>query len=228
MDGDGLAEERAALAALVASPLVKDVKQLNDGSGFYATLWRRSEHMSRKSEQRQYSRTRTKPAQCYRDLLELIEAKHGDHLAAAETARALAAAEAAAAACLSAPTTNAFAALGAAMHVQPAAEAAITAEKAAALARRTKQVAMQALAAASAAADAAEAEASQLVAIADDAREAAGFARKKARVDEQEADAEPTWRQWTFAKWHELETKEQARRNVLIDPKRDSIVAPKL
>jgi len=59
----------------------------------------------------------------------------------------------------------------------------------------------------------------------DDARQAAGLARKKARAEE--ADEEPTWRTWTMSKWHELETKEQQRRNETIHQSRTEIVAPK-
>ena len=47
---------------------------------------------------------------------------------------------------------------------------------------------------------------------ADDAREAAGFARKKQKAEE--ADAEPAYAGWSTSKWNELETKEQKRRAV--------------
>mmetsp|Transcript_50123 Transcript_50123/g.107105 ORF Transcript_50123/g.107105 Transcript_50123/m.107105 type:complete len:125 (-) Transcript_50123:92-466(-) len=47
---------------------------------------------------------------------------------------------------------------------------------------------------------------------ADDAREAAGFARKRQKAEE--GDAEPSYASWSTAKWNELETKEQKRRAV--------------
>ena len=53
---------------------------------------------------------------------------------------------------------------------------------------------------------------------ADDAREAAGLARKKQKGEE--PDAEPSYRRWSIAKWNELETKEQSRRSVPIDRSR--------
>ena len=45
---------------------------------------------------------------------------------------------------------------------------------------------------------------------ADDAREAAGLARKRQKGEE--LDAEPSYRRWSTAKWNELETKAQTRR----------------
>ena len=110
---DALDEESAvALAALQASPLVHAVRPITGArGGWYATLWCQCEHPGRKSEQVQFSLTRTTDAACLETLLETIERKHAAHLAAA--VRAAAAAEAAAAAGSSAPT-SAFAAMAAA------------------------------------------------------------------------------------------------------------------
>ena len=58
-------ELTAALAELMASPLVKDVKPLA-GGGYYATLWCSSElHSSRKSEQVQMSLLFALCGECY-------------------------------------------------------------------------------------------------------------------------------------------------------------------
>ena len=186
--------EEEALAALKASPLVKKIG-LNTSArqGVYAVLWCACEHPSRRSEQLNVTQTRTTIARCAEELLELINSKHGGHLPAAEAARAQAQAEAAAVAGPSAPTT-AFAAMGAAQHVQPAADRARTAEQAASKALEAKRAAEKALNEAAQAAAAAEVEAARLQAEADDARQAAGLQRKKARVEEADADAEPTSR----------------------------------
>ena len=198
---------------LRSSQLVKDVQPLRDGSGWYATLWCRAVHCNRPSEQRQFSKTRTTDEACLRDLLDLINTKHGAHLEAAEAARAAAAAEAAAEAGPSTPT-NAFQAMQAARHVGPAVEKAEAAERLVAEARRGAALETQ-LAAANAALEAAETELRRLEEEADAAREAAGLPRKQQRGEE--ADAEPTYRSWTLSKWNELETKEQRRREVPID-----------
>ena len=184
------ADAEQAMLELLASPLVDQVKPLSSATGgFYATLWCRNhaDHPRRNSEQCQYTRTRTTPAQCLRDLLTLVNKNHSSHLAAAEAAKAQAVAEAAAAAGPSAPTT-AFAAIGAAWHVQPAAEKARAAEQAASKAHNAKRAAEKALNEAAAAAAVAEAEARRLQVEADDARQAAGLVRKKARVEEEDAD----------------------------------------
>ena len=62
---------------------------------------------------------------------------------------------------------------------------------------------------------------------ADDAREAAGLARKRQKAEE--GDAEPAYARWSTAKWNELETKEQERRAIAVpkegeaDPKAASL-----
>ena len=50
---------------------------------------------------------------------------------------------------------------------------------------------------------------------ADDARQAAGLARKRQKAEEPEA--EPSYRRWSTSKWNELETKAQTRREQEID-----------
>ena len=50
---------------------------------------------------------------------------------------------------------------------------------------------------------------------ADDAREAAGLARKRQRGEA--AEAEPNYRRWSVSKWNELETKAQNARAKEID-----------
>ena len=105
----------AAMTALRSSPLVKSVG-FNDSAkkGVYARLWcARREHPKRDSEQLNITRERKSLTACAVELLELINKKHGAHLAAAEAERAAAAAEEATAAGPSAPTT-AFAAMAAA------------------------------------------------------------------------------------------------------------------
>ena len=47
---------------------------------------------------------------------------------------------------------------------------------------------------------------------ADDAREAAGLARKRQKMED--GDADPLWRTWSLVKFNELETKEHARRAI--------------
>jgi hypothetical protein len=157
---DGPELERAVLA-LKASPLVDGVERLRDGSGLYATLWCRSSHPRRNSEQRQFTQVRTTLAQCATSLLELINKNHGAHLETAEAARAAAAVEAAAAAGPSAPT-DAFAAMAAARHVQPAQEAANLADQRAAEARVAQKALEAQLEAANKAVEAAESEAQRL------------------------------------------------------------------
>lgn len=216
-------EEEAALAALRASPLVRDIGPIGGSRpGLYARLWcARAEHPSRDSEQVKFSAARTTMTQCARDLLALVHERHGGHMAAANAER-LAHAEAADGP--SAPT-DAFATMAAAQQVQPAMEAAKEAERSADQARRAKRDAEKALEQAAKAAEEAENEARRLEDEANSARRAAGLGEKQARVEE--ADAEPSWRSWTISKWNELETKEQARRREQIDCSRTEIVAPK-
>lgn len=157
-----MTEEEAAKAALLASPLVKDIGDLRGARpGVYARLWCSCEHPRRDSEQLCFSATRKDRAACATELLELVTRKHADHIAAAEAARAAAAAEASAAAGPSAPTT-AFAAMAAAQQVQPAAERAAAAEKLAAEARGSQRAAEARLADANKAVEMAEAEARRL------------------------------------------------------------------
>ena len=64
------ADAEQAMLELLVSPLVDQVKPLSSATGgFYATLWCRNhaDHPRRNSEQCQYTRTRTTPAQCLRD-----------------------------------------------------------------------------------------------------------------------------------------------------------------
>ena len=127
--------EAEALAALRASPLVRDVG-FNTGAkqGVYARLWCAREcHPKRYSEQLNMTNTRTTLAECAEELLNLINQKHGDHLEAAERERSKCEAEAAAAAGPLAPL-NAWEArpMRAAQRVQPAADLAAAAERAAA------------------------------------------------------------------------------------------------
>ena len=92
--------EAVALAALRASPLVKEVG-LNTGArqGVYATLrCARECHPKRWSEQMNMTKARTTLAECAEELLDLVNQRHGDHLEAAERERSKCAAEAAAAA----------------------------------------------------------------------------------------------------------------------------------
>ena len=154
-------ELEAAVSALLQSPLVKAVERLADGSGVYATLWCVDLHKRRKSEQRQLTRDRTSLSSCARSLLELVNEKHGDHLAAAEAARSAAATSEAAAAGPSAPKT-AFEKMAAAAKVAPAAERAAVAEEAAAAQRARQQALEERLAAVNAEVEAAEAEARRL------------------------------------------------------------------
>ena len=125
--------EEEALAALRASPLVKEVGLITRGRpGVYARLWCAREcHPKRDSEQLNMTKTRTTLAECAEELLDLINQKHGDHLEAAERERSKCEAEAAAAAGPSAPL-NAWEAMRAAQRVQPAADLAAAAERAAA------------------------------------------------------------------------------------------------
>lgn len=203
-------ELESAVAALQASPLVKSVEKLADGSGVYATLWCIAEHKRRGSEQRQFTKTRTTFAACASSLLALINEKHGAHLAAAEAAKAAAAADAAAAG-PSAPTT-AFEAMAAAQLVQPAAEQAAAAEAAAAKAKAEQRRLEALLDAAGKAVEAAEDEATRLAEAADDAREAAGLARKRQKTEE--AESAEAWRGWSLRKWRKLESEEQNRRSI--------------
>ena len=81
--------EVEALAALRASPLVKQIG-INSGSkqGVYARLWCAREcHPARDSEQLNILKKRTTLDKCAEDLLELINAKHGNHLEAPERER---------------------------------------------------------------------------------------------------------------------------------------------
>ena len=128
--------EAEALAALRASPLVKEVGLIDTGGrqGVYARLWCAREcHPHRYSEQLKTTKARTSLAECAEELLDLINQKHGDHLEAAERERSKCEAEAAAAAGPSAPL-NAWEArpMRAAQRVQPAADLAAAAERAAA------------------------------------------------------------------------------------------------
>lgn len=224
-DASDASEEEAARAILSVSPLIKDVGFIKGArKGVYARLWCKACHPGRDSEQMNVTLTRTTLSACATELLRLINEKHGTHLAAAEEARAAAALEAAAAAGPSAPTT-AFEALGAAQLVAPAVEAANAAEQLAKEARQAKHAAEQVLEAAARRAEEAETEAVRLEQAADDARLMAGLGRKKARVED--ADAEPSWRSWTLSKFNELETKEQNRRSQDIHQSRTDIVAPK-
>ena len=155
--------EGEALAALRASPLVRQIG-FNTGSkqGVYARLWCTREcHPTRDSEQLNFTRTRTTRAECAEELLELINSKHGDHLAAAERERTRSEAEAAAAAGPSAPA-NAFAAMGAAQLVRPAMDLAAAAEQAATDARQAEKAAAQQLEIAAKAAEVARQEANRL------------------------------------------------------------------
>lgn len=221
-DQEALAAEEAALAALVASPLVKGVHPMKNGSGYYANLWCLKEHPRRASEQCQYSSTRTTAAQCYRDLLARIEAKHSSHLAAAEAAKA--AAEAAAEEAPAAGPSNAFAAIISGQGAQLKAQEAAAAEGEARAAREAKRAVERQLEEASKLLDVAEKKAQELEEAAEAAREAAGLPRKKQRGEEQ--SDKPSWRGWSTSKWHEMESKEQARRAVPIDRERNEIVAP--
>lgn len=155
--------EAVALAALRASPLVKEVG-LNTGArqGVYATLrCARECHPKRWSEQLNMTKARTTLAECAEELLDLVNQRHGDHLEAAERERSKREAEAAAAAGPSAPT-NAWQAMHAAQRVQPAAELAAAAERATAEANRAEKAAAQQLEAAAKAAEAARQEADRL------------------------------------------------------------------
>ena len=72
--------EAEALAALRASPLVRDVG-FNTGAkqGVYARLWCAREcHPKRYSEQLNMTNTRTTLAECAEELLDLINQKHGE------------------------------------------------------------------------------------------------------------------------------------------------------
>ena len=158
---DGPALEQAVLE-LQNSPLVKKVEKIADGSGIYATLWCLAEHKRRGSEQRQFSSTRKTFAACARRLLQLVNERHGAHLAAAEAARAAAALEEAAAAGPSVRAPTAFAAMAAAAHVEPAAAKAKAAETLAAEARAVQRTLEEQLEAAGRAVEAAEAEARRL------------------------------------------------------------------
>ena len=60
---------------------------------------------------------------------------------------------------------------------------------------------------------------------ADDARQAAGLSRKRQKGSE--PDAEPTYRRWSTAKWNELETKVQTRRETEIDRSRHDHELPR-
>ena len=60
----------------------------------------------------------------------------------------------------------------------------------------------------------AEASAQELEEAADDAREAAGLARKRQKAED--ADAEPTYRRWSTSTWNKLETEEQNRRAIKV------------
>ena len=98
--GELPSREAVALAALRASPLVKEVG-LNTGArqGVYATLrCARECHPKRWSEQLNMTKARTTLAECAEELLDLVNQRHGDHLEAAERERSKCAAEAAAAA----------------------------------------------------------------------------------------------------------------------------------
>ena len=92
--------EPEAIAALRASPLVKEVG-FNTGAkqGVYARLWCAREcHPQRYSEQLNITKARTTLAECAEALLDLVNEKHGTHLEAAERERSKCEAEAAAAA----------------------------------------------------------------------------------------------------------------------------------
>jgi hypothetical protein len=193
--------EDEALAALKASLLVRSIG-VNSGAkkGVYARLWcARTEHLQRDSEQLNITKARTTIAQCAEELLELVNSKHACHMEAAQRECCRVAAEEAAAAGPSAPTTT-FEAIAAAQHVQPAAEKACAAEQAASKVHEAKCAAEKALNEAVQAAAAAEVEAARLQAEADDARQAAGLQRKKARVEE--ADADPTPRSGVHSRGH--------------------------
>ena len=130
--GGAFAARSRGACCLRASPLFKEIG-FNTGSkqGVYARLWCAREcHPTRYSEQLNFTRTRTTRAECAEELLELINSKHGDHLAAAERERTRSEAESAAAAGPSA-AANAFAAMGAAQLVRPAIDLAAAAEQAA-------------------------------------------------------------------------------------------------
>ena len=119
---------------------------------------------------------------------------------------------------------SAFERMAAAQHVAPAEEAAAAAEKLAAAARAELAALQEQLEAAANKVEAADARSKELEEAADDAREAAGFERKRQKAEEGDADAEPSYRRWSPAKWNELETKEQARRAVPIDESRTDCV----
>ena len=127
-----------------------------------------------------FTNTSTTIAQCAEELLDLVNRKHSCHLEAAERECCRVAAEEAAVAGPSAPTT-AFATtpcMAAAQHVRPLADKARAAEQMAAQAHEVKRAAAKALNEAAEAAAAAEANAAPLQEDADDAREAAGLQRK--------------------------------------------------
>jgi len=155
--------ETEALAALRASPLVKEVG-FNTGAkqGVYARLWCAREcHPQRYSEQLNITKTRKTLAECAEELLDLVNQKHGDHLEAAERELTRCETEAAIAAGPSAPS-NALEAMIAAQRVQPAADLAAAAERAAADAHRAEMAAAQQLEVAAKAAEAARQEADRL------------------------------------------------------------------
>ena len=155
--------EPEAIAALRASPLVKEVG-FNTGAkqGVYARLWCAREcHPQRYSEQLNITKARTTLAECAEALLDLVNEKHGTHLEAAERERSKCEAEAAAAAGPSAPT-NAWEAMRAAQRVQPTADLAAAAERAAVDAHRAEKAAAQQLEAAAKAAEAARQEANRM------------------------------------------------------------------
>ena len=146
--------------------------------------------------------------------------------AAEERVRIERAAAAAAAAAAGPPAPpSAFERMAAAQHVAPAEEAAAAADKRAAEARAELSALEQQLEAAAKKVEEAEAGAKQLEEEADDAREAAGLARKRQKA-EGDADEDPSYRRWSAATWNKLETEQQKRRTIEVpregsaDPKK--------
>jgi hypothetical protein len=213
-------ELEEALAALRASRFVMGVRPIcGERPGYFATLWHTGQGLAKdsRSEQLQTTKKRTLVG-CARELLTLIEGKHGGYLATAELARSEAAAAAAAADIAGPSAPTAFAAMAAAQSVLPAALLAAAAVKRATEARAVLATTQSALETAVKAAEAAEADVLLLEEAAESAREAAALPRKRPRLDDTEPVGEElTWRSWTHGMWLQLEKKEVDRRAQPID-----------